>query len=236
MTFTDDFGTTYPEEARKYVKSRKYIDIDRNVLDTARRIAKGSKNTDEAILKVHDHLKSIPVATITAIPSVPAKYASEQVLVNDAPDPPKSLSYNKVIYEVSLLRALNIPSRPVSFVCSAGRNNKMLGGLPSSMRDLYLTMHYGTEVYARNKEGKGKFRLKESWIPHTDCYKIDERTCMVPESKEWTEERQVRDIQRVMPCSRIVHHVDFPGLVFGAINALVLVRNSTHLIDFIDPA
>lgn len=235
MTFKDRWGTEYPEETRKYVKSRKMIDLTRNVHEIAKDITKTSRSTDEAIMEVHEFIKkSMDVGKVPLILDRPVLKASEQVdsIVNDPKA--KHLSYNKVILEVALLRSLDIPARPATYACDLSSEPSMLSRSArwlSEASHFFFSFHHATEVFSKRN---GKFMLKESWIPEGLCKEF-EGTCTLDEKKEWMDGGEIMGIQKFLKCRKVADHGDYPASFSSIVNASVFARKSGHLAGIIDP-
>jgi hypothetical protein len=230
MTIKDRWGTQYPDSMQAYVNPGSIINLDADVKDLADSIVASSETTDDAILKIHSFIKDLNVGKIPVIIDIPALIATDQVKALYRDPSRKNYSHNKAILEVALLRALDIPSRPATFACDVSpiATSRNISGVPP------IGIHHATEVYTRDIDGQWKFKLKESWVPSRDCGRF-KGTCMNDERDEWLKNREIKGIQRVMKCAKIIDHVDYPGILSLAVNAGIIARQSSRLVDAIDP-
>lgn len=236
MTFTDKWGTEYPESVRKFVNSTGTVDIDRNVMDVASTITKIARTTDEAILEIHGFVKNaIKVGNVPGIIDVPVMKASTmaQRLLDDPGA--KNYSHNKTVFEVALLRSLNIPARIATYDCQVKKRNAFLSDRRfKSMLTLPESYHHATEVYTKDADGGWRFKLKESWLPEERCAEFD-GTCTDDERNQWMEKREIRGIQNHLECSKVRSDPDYPAAFENVIKAGTAARKYSHVLDLIDP-
>ncbi len=230
MTFQNKWGTVYPESARKYVNPDGFINMNRDVKGLAERLTARARTTKEAVFSIHEFVKNMNVGQVPVLPDVPLRSASDEIALFLRDPGGKHYSYNKVIAEVALLRAVDIPARPATFTCDLRATPPVVTNDRETSIVPPINLHNATEVMVEGNDGALAFMLKESWIPESAC-KAYPGTCTEDERKEWNETGRIVGIQKFIECTKIADGIGYPGVVAAAIDASVVARNTTRLFD-----
>lgn len=234
MTFTNKWGTTYPESARAETNPGRAANIDRSVFDKASEITSKARSTDEAILLIHEFMKSIPAKPLPSIGNEKASLASEILGKIDLDKNAGLLPRDKVILEVAMLRSIDIPARIGEFRCDAKSPAFLSESRIASMFTLPEVTHYSTEVYTKTKGGNEGFTVKDAWIPDSSCPSYKNK-CSADERFEWAVNRKISGVIPIASCEKIRSYDEFPLPKDLATRIGTEARRFTHILDIIDP-
>lgn len=217
MVIVDKWGTQYPPELRDYILPKEIIDSSPELTSFTNTITEGTKNTDEAILKIHEYMKTkTGTGHVPLIYDVPVRKASDQMTKCKLEPGGKNLCVQKTILEVAMLRSQGIPSRVGVSACGTHTSRLRMSPLVETivntmpwLAKIPLTPHAYTEVYAYEKNGSGSFKRKDAYISEKHCSKF-EGSCLSDEKKQWMDKRDVPDIQDSLNCIKIASFNDFP--------------------------
>ena len=234
MTFSDKWGTYYPEEVRKFINPGRLSNIDRDILGKAMEITSDAISTDGAILAIHSFMKDVQSKRMPAINSDPVLNASgvlEKISLNPNEE---MLPRDKVVLEVALLRSNDIPARVAMYECNARSPAMLSTRRVKSMFTTPKVTFFSTEVYTNSKDGNEDFVPKDAWIPESECDQFD-GTCMVSELKNWRVNREIKGAIDIASCKKKASHDDYPITRDVLSRAGSIAREYMHVIDVIDP-
>ncbi len=242
MVFYDKWNTSYPNELKAFIKSKEIIDSSPEIKQLGNILTRNSMTSDEAIMNIHEFIKNtINVGHVPLVLDIPVKKASEQLKSCIIDPEKKNLCHQKTILETALLRSQGIPTRVSVALCGVHDSRMQLSPMLRTINIIapYLSSipifpHTYPEIYAYDKDGNGKWRRKDAWIPEFAC-KNFEGTCTKEEEKQWKKNKDVPDVQNFLNCKNIQASNDFPAWLEKIVNAGFDIRESTHVLDLVDP-
>lgn len=242
MVIVDKWNTAYPAELRDYIEPQEIIDSSPELVAAGNNITAGARTTDEAILSIHDYMKTkTGTGHVPIVLDVPVRKASDQLKACKLDPKRHNLCVQKTILEVGLLKSQGIPARVGVSMCGTHTSRLQFNPTLKTIIEMVpwlgkipVVPHAFTEIYAYDANGEGKFRRKDAYVAEKHC-KFFPGTCIADEKKQWMENRDVPDIQTSLNCIDIMSSTDFPKWFAAYLNISDIARNSMHFIDIIDP-
>ena len=233
-TFSDRWGTEYPESIRQYVKPSDTVDLTRGMKRLALSVTKNAKTTDDAVMAIHAFVKNgLPPGKLPLLVQTPVMRASD--VLGGGVGKHGMLSHNKAVAEVALLRSVDIPARIGTYACDLSpASGAILAKNAEKIADFfgwYPSLHNATEVYVKNE---GEFKVKDASIPDVSCAELP-GTCLADDTADWKSGHEIRGLMKHARCIKIADHGDYPGSLAVGIDIVSAIRNSTHAFDIIDP-